>query len=183
MKLCEEFKDRVIDYFEQAMSQKEKQIFSGHLKDCSSCQREYNKIKKLYDLLDDDKVSVPEHISFDQIKSNIRQQEIRLRRFKVPRFLKILVPVCALAIFVFYILRPEKTVDISIPASVLLEDEMIANLSLAGILNDDLIDDLILIEDNLPIDIDETIVELSDEEKSKFVDILNKELRKIQEDV
>ena len=82
-----------------------------------------------------------------------------------------------------YVLRPEKTVRISVPTSVLLEDETIAEISLGGIIDDKLVNDLIVVEDYLPIDIDVTIPGLSDVEKAEFIEMLDKELSKLQEDV
>ncbi|MGB3341984.1 MAG: zf-HC2 domain-containing protein [bacterium] len=182
MKLCKEFADRIIDLLENTMPGQEHQRLSEHLKDCPSCQKKYDKVKALYGILDGDIVPVPEQEFFDRIKNNIRQREIRLDRFKVPIFIKIIVPAFAFTLLLLFMFRPEKTVDIFVPASVLLEDETIAKISLGGILNDQLIEDLIVIEEDLPIDIDENIAEFSDEERSDFIDILYEELSRLQED-
>jgi len=182
MKFCKEFACRIIDLLETTLSDQEHERLSEHLKDCPSCQKEYDRVKALYGILDGDIIPVPEQELFDLIKNKIRQREIRLRRFKVPIFIKILVPAFAFTLLILFMFRPEKTVDISVPASVLLEDETIAKISLGGILDDQLIEDLTVIEEDLPIDIDETIAEFSYEERSYFIDILYKELSRLQED-
>jgi len=183
MSLCNEFKNKIIDFFENNVSKQEYRRLSNHLEKCRSCQTEYDRIKAFYGILDQDIVPVPEQTLFDRIKPAVKQQEIRFRSYKVPRFLKILIPSCAIALLMIFIFRPEKTVDISIPTSVLLEDETIAGMSLGGVLNDQLIEDLLLIEEDLPIDVDESITEFSDEERLQFIDILYKELNGLQEEV
>jgi predicted anti-sigma-YlaC factor YlaD len=182
MKLCKEFADRIIDLLENTLSGEEHERVSEHLKNCPSCQKEYDRVKALYGILDGDIVPIPEQELFDRIKNNIRQREIRLRRFKVPIFIKVIVPAFAFTLLVLFMFRSEKTVDIYVPASVLLEDETIAKISLGGILNDQLIDDFTVIEEDLPINIDETIAEFSDEERLYFIDILYEELSRLQED-
>ena len=183
MRICQDFKDKIIDYIEHAMPQEERNRFEQHLNSCEHCQKEYTRVKKLYELLDKDVVSVPEQAFFDKLKISVRQREIRLRKFRVSKWVKVLIPAFAVVMLALYVLRPEKTVEISVPTSVLLEDETIAEISLGGIIDDKLVNDLIVVEDNLPIDIDETIPELSDEEKAEFIEILDKELSKLQEDV
>ncbi|MCK4830136.1 zf-HC2 domain-containing protein [bacterium] len=183
MRICQEFKHEVIDYLEHTMSQEEHRKFEEHLNRCKHCQEEYIRVKKFYKLLDKDMIPMPEQAFFDRLKTSIRQREIRLRKFSVPRLIKVLVPAFAVTMLALYILRPEKTVEISIPTAVLLEDETIAEISIGGIVDNKLLNDLKIVEDYLPGDIDETIAELSDEEKSEFMRILDEELSKLQEDV
>lgn len=183
MRICQEFKDKVIDYIEHAMPEQERNRFEQHLNSCKHCQQEYTRVKELYELLDKDVVPVPEQAFFDELKISVRQREIRLRKFRVSRLVKVLIPAFAVVMLALYVLRPENTVRISVPTSVLLEDETIAEISLGGIIDDKLVNDLIVVEDDLPIDIDETIHGLSDVEKAEFIEILDKELSKLQEDV
>jgi predicted anti-sigma-YlaC factor YlaD len=183
MRICQEFKDKVIDYIEHAMPEQERNRFEQHLNSCKHCQQEYTRVKELYELLDKDVVPVPEQAFFDELKISVRQREIRLRKFRVSRLVKVLIPAFAVVMLALYVLRPENTVRISVPTSVLLEDETIAKISLGGIIDDKLVNDLIVVEDDLPIDIDETIHGLSDVEKAEFIEILDKELSKLQEDV
>lgn len=183
MRICQEFKDKVIDYIEHAMPEQERNRFEQHLNSCKHCQQEYTRVKELYELLDKDVVPVPKQAFFDELKISVRQREIRLRKFRVSRLVKVLIPAFAVVMLALYVLRPEKTVRISVPTSVLLQDETIAKISLGGIIDDKLVNDLIVVEDDLPIDIDETIHGLSDVEKAEFIEILDKELSKLQEDV
>ncbi len=183
MRVCQEFKREVIDYLEHAMSQEEHRRFEEHLNKCKHCQEEYIKVKKLYELLDKDMIPMPEQAFFDRLKTSIRQREIRLRKFNLPRLVKVLIPAFAVTMIALYILRPEKTVELSVPTAVLLEDETIAEISIGGIVDNKLLNDLKIVEDYLPGDIDESIAELGDKEKSEFMRILDEELSKLQEDV
>ena len=184
MKICDEFSSKIIDLLEDNLSRYDRERLSGHMKNCAICQKEYEKMKVLYGILNEDNVPVPGQKKFDLIKDNIRKQEIRLKRHKVPGLIKVLVPVFAVALLVvLYVFRPERTVEISVPTSVLLEDETIAMISLGGILNDQLIEDLSVIEEDLPFEIDEMLAEFSDEERLDFIEILHDELNKLQEDV
>ena len=183
MRVCQKFKHKVIDYLEHAMSQEEHRRFSEHLNSCKHCQEEYIRVKKLYELLDTDMIPMPEQAFFDRLKTSIRQREIRLRKFSVPKLVKVLIPAFAVTILALYILRPEKTVEISIPTAFLLEDETIAEISIGGIVDNKLLNDLKIVEDYLPRDIDGMIAEFSDKEKSEFIRILDEELSKLQEDV
>ncbi|MGB3478899.1 MAG: zf-HC2 domain-containing protein [bacterium] len=183
MRICQEFKDKVIDYIEHAMPEQERNRFEQHLNCCEYCQKEYTRVSKLYELFDKDVVPVPEQAFFDKLKTSVRQREIRLRKFRVSRLVKVLIPAFAVVMLTLYVLRPGKTVRISVPTSVLLEDETIAEITLGGIIDDKLINELIVVEDNLPIDINEMIPGLNDVEKAEFIEILDKELSKLQEDV
>ena len=184
MNPCRELKDKIIDLFENNLSDHERKQLFEHVKHCSACQKEFKKMQALYGVLDEDTVPMPDQAVFERIKDNIRQREIGLSIIhKIPKLIKVLVPALAIALFLIHVLRPEKTVEISIPTSVLLQDETIARISLGGIVNDRLIEDLIIIEEDLPIEIDEILAELSDDERFEFIEILYEELNRLQEDV
>jgi predicted anti-sigma-YlaC factor YlaD len=173
----------LIDYLDQNMKKQEYERLTRHLAECRSCRKEYDRIRSLYKILDQEDIPVPDQELFEQIKQQIRQQEVRPRGSRFFRWIKILAPAIAVVlVIVLSLLRHEKTVELSVPTSVLLEDETIAEMSLNSILNRDLVDDFTTIEEYLLIDIETSIAEFTEEERIEFIDILYKKLTELQEE-
>jgi hypothetical protein len=183
MNICKRFKRYVCEYIEKTLSQEDLASFKSHIEHCDDCQAELSRALKFYETLDKDIVPEPEPAYFDNLKIKIREG-IRLKNpFRIPSLVRVFVPVMAGALLLFFILRPEKTVEISVPTSVLLEDETIARLSLSGIVNDKLITELIFVEDSLPFDIEEALSELTVQETQEFIKLLKEQLGSSQEEV
>lgn len=174
MNICDEFKRKLIDYLEDELINKERKQFDDHLQHCERCQTEYTRVKRLYAILDKDEVILPEQEFFDNLRIKVRQSKVALRRFHIGKIIRILIPAFAAAMIILLLNRPQKTVEFSVPTAALLEDKEIASLSLDGIISDELINELSVIEDDLPLHMDEFIKELSDEEVDEFIKSLAK---------
>ncbi len=169
MKNCQAFKRKIVDYIEDQLTEYEHEEFKEHLQRCKQCQTEYSKVKKLYEVLDNDTVILPEQAFFDSLKIKLRQKNWVPRKSYIKRIIKILVPVFAAAIIVLLLNQPDKTVEMRVSVSVLLEDEEIAVLGLSGVINEELIDELSVVEEYLSFEVDVTIDELSEEEQAEFI--------------
>lgn len=174
MNICGRLKENIVDFIEGRVSEDKRVLFDDHLKQCSRCHEEYVSIKKLYEVLDADEVVLPERQFFDNLRLKMRQREIVPRWFTVKRFLRIFVPACVAAVLlVILIPRPTETIEIAIPTSTLLEDEEIADISLEGVISDELIDDMTVLEDYFTLGVDESINELTEEEQATFVQFVS----------
>ena len=72
-------------------------------------------------------------------------------------------------------LKPrDPTVEISIPVANLIEDEAIANIAVAGLVNSSLVEEMARMEEFLSFDNDEAIAEMSREERKTLVNFLNR---------
>lgn len=174
MNTCAEFQRKIIDYVEKQLTEQEYKRFYEHLQHCKQCQGEYIAVEKLYEILDTDEVILPEKKFFVNLRSHVKQDKLRIRWFTVPKIIKIFVPVFAAVAILLLLDRPDKTVEITIPTSALLEDEEIAHLGLSGVIDDELIHELSIVERYLPFEIDETIDELTEKEQSILIKNLSK---------
>jgi len=103
----------------------------------------------------------------------VRQRELVLPRYPFKKIAKIFVPICVAAVILLVLLsRPHETIEMTIPTETLLEDKEIARLSLSGVVNDELIDELSTAEEYLSFELDETIDGLSDEERNELIENL-----------
>lgn len=174
MNICKRFQKKIVDFIEGHIPEPERTLFDEHLKQCSRCRQEYVAMKRLYEMLNTDEVVLPERQFFDDIRVTMRQREIVPRWSLVRKFLRILVPVCVAAVlFVIFFPRPTETVEIAIPTSTLLEDKDIANISLEGVIDDDFINDMSVLEDYFMFEVDESIDELTTEEQTTFVRLVS----------
>jgi hypothetical protein len=167
-------RDAIIEYLEGCLTDEVKRReFEEHLKTCRFCQKEYQGLQGLYRLLDKDGVRLPDPEIFERMKTRVRQEELILGRQPVFKALKILIPVCAAAVIVFVLFRqPARTMDVSVPISSLLEDRDVAAYALNNVVNDDLKRQFLEIEDGLPLEINDAIDELTDEERDEFIKML-----------
>lgn len=169
MSICKDFKSKVLDYMENQMNEAEHMKFDEHLKQCSSCQKEYASLKILYEVLDRDEVVLPENEFFDNLKIRVRQKDITPRRSYVWKISRVLVPIAVAAAIVLLFYQPDKTTEIAVPVAELLKDREIASYALTRIVDDVIISELTEIEDYFLLDVDEVIDELTDEEKEEFI--------------
>jgi hypothetical protein len=175
MNICSEFNKKIIDYLEHQLSDEDEKVFSEHLKHCEQCQKDYAKLKNLYALLDKDEVILPEQEFFENLKIKIRQKTLIIKKSSIWKIAKILVPVAVAAVLLLILYRPNGTVEIAVPTSILLEDKEIASLGLEGVVDDQLIQDLEIVEEYLlSYDVDKLIEELSEAERSQLIGALYK---------
>jgi len=172
MNICEEFKNRLIDYVENHLSEQEYKRYYEHLRCCRQCQKEYGEVKKLYKILDTDEVVLPEEAFFDDLRSRVRREKMRFRSSFLQKLMRIFVPIFAAAIILLILSRPETTVEIAVPTSALIADREIASLSLSGVIDEELIEQMSIVDNYLSFEMDETIDELTSEEQAVLVEQL-----------
>jgi predicted anti-sigma-YlaC factor YlaD len=172
MNTCKKFKGKLLDYLEHQLSDAEHREFDEHLQQCSLCQKEYRALTKLYNILDKDKVILPEAQFFDDLKIKVRQKDITPRRLSVWKITRVLVPVAVTAAIVLFFYKPSKTTEIAVPVADLLEDRNIASLALSRLVDDALVDEFSEIEDQFLFDIDDALNEFTDEQKEQFIKVL-----------
>ena len=86
--------------------------------------------------------------------------------------MRIFVPIFAAAIILLILSRPETTVEIAVPTSALIADREIASLSLSGVIDEELIEQMSIVDNYLSFEMDETIDELTSEEQAVLVEQL-----------
>lgn len=172
MSTCNDFKKHLIDLVEQKLSARDRKRFEEHRAHCASCQKEYHEVKRLYELLDADEVVLPESEFFDRVRRQVREAELPLRGRIVRKIAQVLVPVALVVAIILLVSRPEQTVEISVPTAALLEDREIAQLSLDGVVTEQLLNELSNVEEKLSPGLDEMLDDLTEQEKNQFVDEL-----------
>ena len=114
---------------------------------------------------------------FEEMRMNVgRNTWTPDRRSRLPQLLaEILVPTLAVAALLLIILWPRNgTVEFNVPVAELIEDEEIAGLVFAGIVDDEMMEDFIIIENHLVSDYEEAIDELTPEEEEELVVALSR---------
>lgn len=172
MSTCKEFKGRLIDLIEQNLSPEECEKLEKHRAHCTSCQREYLELRRLYDVLDQDDVPLPTDEYFESIRTAARQRAIPFRSSIIRKIAQVLVPAAVVGVLFVLMYRPEKTVEMRVPTTTLLQDRDVASLSLQGVVTEELVNDLLVVEEDVSPDIEELIDELSDQEEEKFVEYM-----------
>jgi hypothetical protein len=160
---------------ESDMSDHDRIEFDRHLKDCERCRQEFNELKLLYSRLHDDEVPLPDDRYWETVRQRVRQREVCIGKKPswVKRLVPIAVPVIALCIALFvFVIRPSQTVEMIIPVAEILEDEDIAALALERMSHEEIVDDFEVIEESLPLDIEEAFSEMTSEEKELFIEFL-----------
>jgi hypothetical protein len=173
MNICEEFRDKVIDFVENQLSEQECRKYYEHMQHCRQCQREYTAGKRLFEMLDADEVVLPEEIFFDELRQRVRKEKLRLRPFSLKNIIRVLIPVCAAAAILLILNRPSTTVEITVPTSALLKDEDVASLTLARVIDEELINEMSAVENYWSLDIDETIEGMTEEERTELIENLH----------
>lgn len=175
MKNCTRFKQQMLDCAEDKLGTRERNRLLEHIKVCATCAREYQQIRKLFSIMADDRVPLPEQSSFDRIRAAAKRQAPRHEYETLKILSRIFVPALALAAILVITLRPTKpTVEMSIPVANLLEDDEIAGFVINGIVDKPLVQEIASMEEYLSFDCDEAIEEMTREEKRLLVNSLNK---------
>jgi predicted anti-sigma-YlaC factor YlaD len=175
MNSCVRFQQMMIDCIERQIKETVCEGLLEHTKMCSACAREYRQIQNLLGILAEDRVSLPPQESFDRIEAKVRQKVFKPKVSMVKRVGRILIPTLAIAAVLFILLKPRShTVDMSIPVANLIEDEEIARIAVAGIIDRALIDEIVSMEEHLSFDNEEVIEEMTYEEKCALVNYLNR---------
>lgn len=176
MNICNDFKNRVIDFLEHRLSRDEEIKYEKHMQNCARCRREFAQVKKVQSLLDTDHVPLPPDEEFERILSRVRQQPLRLRSPFMKYLVRVFVPVCAAAAIIIFLFsrRQSPSIEIPVPVSVLLEDEDIAHLGLLGVIDGAFANELLEAGDHLPFILDETLDELTVEEKRMLIERVRK---------
>lgn len=172
MSTCKDFRKHLIDLVERKLSARDQKELDEHRARCASCQEEYHELERLCELLDADEVVLPEKEFFDRVRRQVRERELAVRGRTLRKIARILVPVAVVVAIVLLVPRHEKTVDIAVPTAVLLEDRDLAQLSLDGVVTEQLLDELSIVEDALSPGLDEMLDELTESEQEQFVDQL-----------
>jgi anti-sigma factor RsiW len=174
MNICNDCQKMLADLIEGELTPEQTKELVQHLNDCRICTREYEKLKKLYGLMDQDEIELPPREFFERMRSTVKEKAAHRRRFPLKDIARILVPAFAAAAILVLIFRPaNNAVEWSIPVSSLIEDEDVAYLAIKGIVTEDVAEDLISLEDQLSFDTEEEIEGLTSEEKKELIDIIN----------
>ena len=169
MKECKEFGARILDFAEGQMSLEEKRKFQDHLKQCAFCQQEYETTSKLINILDQDKVVMPEGEFFENLRTKVRQRVIFTKTSYFPKLVRVLVPVLVAALVLVILYKPQKTIEMSIPVANLLEDEEIASYALSKIVDQEFVNDWNEVEKNFSLEIEEELKALTEQERIEFI--------------
>lgn len=172
MSTCKEFKSRSIDLIEQNVTPQERDRLEKHRTQCASCQREFLELRRLYDVFNKDEVVLPENEYFEHVRTKVRQKTIPLRGSFIRKIAQVLVPAAMVAALILLVYRPEKTVEMRVPTTTLLQDRDVAGLSLQGVVTEELVNELSGVEEDVSPNIDELIDELSEQEQEDFVEYM-----------
>jgi anti-sigma factor RsiW len=175
MKDCQDRREQIIDLLEDQLSVADRAELMEHIKRCANCAEEYNKLKNLGRVMASDRIEYPPKDVFERMKSAARQKVVYPNRRLLRRLFKVSVPAFALAVILFFILRSQPdTVDMNIPVAHLLEDEEIAEIAVTGIINNDLVKKIEVMEEQLSFNTDEAIEEMSAEQRHELVSSLRR---------
>ena len=90
--------------------------------------------------MDSDRIDLPPKDFFEVIKTKARKHSSQSRPFPLKKIAKVLVPAFALAAVFLLILKPANNeVELSIPISILIEDEDVAYVAMQGIVTKDVV--------------------------------------------
>lgn len=181
---CKRVREKLLDYLEgEVPSQKRKEI-KAHLKECSRCNEEVKKLKRLFKLLDEETIFEPGEAFWRDFPKRVYGRAKRRRRVPYIPILaaaSLLILISGLLLWRGYIHRePQLISEPLFPADTLLELMIVAK-------NREEIEELILqemapktfnlLEEEIEeSDIEELINGLSDKEKL----LLCEELKKIK---
>ena len=65
MKNCDDWQKMMVDLMEQELTPMQKRELVNHLGDCRLCAGEYDRLKKLYKLMDEDRIELPPREFFE----------------------------------------------------------------------------------------------------------------------
>jgi hypothetical protein len=166
----------VIDYIEDNLPHGRRCDFEAHLQSCSSCAAEVLRLRKLYGMLSEDPIIVPEPNFWREIQERVRAEAgvtrpllLPRRRFAWWKLVPVLVPVMVvLAIFIFH--RPDqKTVAIPISLNNIIQDTNLDRLMLDRIVDDDLVKSMNQAEPYYETELDGVITDLNESESEELI--------------
>jgi len=174
MKVCGWVEKHVIDYFDNGLNDADRKKLLSHVAQCPDCKREYQKYERLYRVMSEDEVVLPPVGAFDEIRENSRRETTGSRRLVLKRMSRILLPALAVAAILLVVLWPRnETVEFGVPVATLIEDEDIAFLAVAAIVDEDMMHEFAAIEYYLLLETEQAIEELTADEKSDFINSLH----------
>ncbi|KPL12955.1 hypothetical protein AMJ74_05900 [candidate division WOR_3 bacterium SM1_77] len=173
MKKCARYQQQMIDCIEDQLTKEAHDELLEHIERCAACAREYRQLRALYEVMDKDRVALPAGECFEKIKMASSQRVVLPKRITLKQLARILVPVLAVTvIFVMLFSRRNDVIEINIPVTNLIEDEEIAEIAFAGIVDEDIFDEIMDMEKYLTFDNDDEIEEMTIEEKNELIDSL-----------
>jgi hypothetical protein len=174
MKKCARYQQQMIDCIEDQLTKEAHDELLEHIERCAVCAREYRQLRALYEVVDKDRVAFPAGECFEKIKMASSQRVVLPnKRFTFKQLARILVPVFAVTvIFVMLFSRRNDVIEINIPVTNLIEDEEIAEIAFAGIVDENIFDEIMDMENYLTFDNDDEIEEMTIEEKNELIDSL-----------
>ena len=173
MRECERYQQQMIEYLEDQLAGDAYRELLEHIVQCAVCAQEFNRLKQLYRVMDEDEVTLPSVEFFERVKLTSRQRVTQRRRVTFDRLARILVPALAVAAILLVVFgRLDDTVEINIPVTNLIEDQEIADIVFAGIVNEEVFNEIIGMEDYLAFDNDDEIEDMTIEERKELVDAL-----------
>lgn len=167
----------MVDFLEEQVSSSEREELSNHLDRCPACAREFQELKRLLGILDEDEVILPTTEVFDKMKAGIRLQRTYSKPISRLRVIlpKVLVPAFITAVLLLIFLWPRNgTVEFSIPVTDLIEDEDIAAIVLMGTIDKRMAKELAAVEDCFLPATEEAIDELTINEGEALIIALNR---------
>ncbi len=175
MKECTHYQRQMIDCAEDKLGPQERKQLLEHMKNCSTCAQEYQQIVRLFGVIAQGRVPLPQRSSFDRIRAAARTQKHERDHTDWKRLIRILIPAFAVAALILITIKPaHQIVEISIPVANLIEDDEIADIVIAGVVDISLIQEIASMEEYLSFDNEEAIEEMTREEKDEFVNSLNR---------
>jgi anti-sigma factor RsiW len=168
----------MIDRVENNLTDKASTIFDAHIGDCPACQKEYNELQILYDDLHEDIVPLPDEGYWETVRQRVREKAVCLgtSRSWVRKLVPVALPVFVAGCIALIVLvrRPSETLEMTVPIEEMLEDEEIAAITLQAMSFKDLIEDFTVIEESLPLDIEEACSDMTADEKEYFIELITK---------
>jgi len=173
MKKCARYQQQMIEYIENQLAIDVHHELLEHIEHCAVCAQEFRRLRKLYKVMDEDEVTLPSGEFFDRVKLASSQPVAHQKRIAFTRLARILVPVLVVtAIFLVLFSRRSDVVEINIPVTNLIEDEEIASIAFAGVVNEEVFDEIMDMEYYLTFDNNDEIEEMTIEEKNELIDSL-----------
>ncbi len=174
MKTCH-FREKIIDYLEGCLSEKDRVLFEEHIKTCSVCQRDLLELKNLYQVLNSaDAVVTPESVFFDSLRERIHKQEIALKRPKW-KYLGILAPIFGMLILVLFLQfdKRNRSFEITISTLSIMQDRDFNALLLERLIDSELAGKFGVLEEYFYKDIGQGLEDLGINEIEDLLRIVN----------
>jgi hypothetical protein len=169
------YRDCLIDYIEVPLNETRRQEIEEHLQKCPACATEIVRLRRLYGLLNDDPVVVPEPGFWRQVQDRVRQEEVMLpaqsprSSFAWWKLAPVLVPVLVAVVVLVFLPRPPRTISIPVSLENVIHGSNLDSLMLDRMIDDQLVESLNQIEPDFEAKLDEVITELNHAEKEALI--------------